>query len=465
MTRYLPQDETSKGRMLRYALGSFWILAGILFALWAGLFWLILVPFVLDYYFLRYINWSWASNHPNRVVRFVGTLLGDIVFVLLAVTILQLYFFQNFMIPTSSLEKTLLTGDYVVVNKFSYGVRKPMTPLSLPLAHNTAFGHESYLDWLKLDYERIEGTGKVEHNDLVVFNFPAGDTVALKMTNPDYQTLCHVYSRTVVHERSDYFGEVITRPVDKRDYYVKRCVALPGDTLQIINNQVYINSVKASNPKHLQFNYYVQTIGHSLGAKVLEALDISKSDIRELNNLEARKLGLELFSDSENAHLYNLPLTQEMFDKLKKEPYVKTIKIEEDDMSHSSLYYPLNSGFNWTRENFGPLVIPKKGMTISLNDYNIKCYRRCIEAYELHRLEQKNGVYLIDGKEASNYTFEMDYYFMMGDNRHNSADSRVWGFVPEDHIVGKPVFIFFSKNQETGSIRWSRLFTRITKDL
>ncbi len=475
MKRYLPENESNMKRYLRYGFGAFWSIALILFASWAGWLWLIMLPLIVDYYFTRFINWSWANQHPNKNVRFWGSLVGDIVFVLIAVTILQLYFFQNFIIPTSSLEKTLLTGDYVVVNKFSYGLRKPMTPISLPLAHNTAFGHKSYLDRPHFDYERVAGTGKVERNDIVVFNFPAGDTVATKMTNPDYESLCAIYGRKQVWTNKQVFGEIIYRPIDKRDYYVKRCIGLAGDTLQIINNQVFINGKQAQNPKAMQFNYFVQTNGKAFTTELLDILGISYEDVQIINTaLENQAYlnhkGLNALDSLGNyGRLYLLPLTNEMIAKLKKEPYVKSITLDTQDKEESNFYYPLNSSYGWTRDNYGPLVIPKKGVTIALNEDNIKRYRRCIVAYEGHTLSKKNGKYFIDGKPTTNYTFGMDYFFMMGDNRHNSADSRVWGFVPEDHIVGKPIFVFFSTNKDKslfdGGIRWSRIFTRITKDM
>ncbi len=475
MKRYLPENESKLKKSLRYGFGIFWIIALVLFASWVGWAWLILLPLVVDYYFTRFINWGWASQHPNKQVRFWGGLLGDIVFVLVAVTILQLYFFQNFVIPTSSLEKTLLTGDYVVVNKFSYGLRKPMTPLSLPLVHNTAFGHKSYLDKPHFDYERVAGTGTVQRDDIVVFNFPAGDTVASKVTNPDYESLCAIYGRERVWADKQTFGDIVYRPVDKRDYYVKRCVAVAGDTLRIVDNQIYINGEEVQNPKSMQFNYFVQTNGRAFSFELLDALGVSYEDLSPINTASENKGFLDykglkpLDSLGNYGRVYALPLTQEMIVKLKQEPYVKSIVLDRQGAEEADAYYPLKSGYGWTRENYGPLVIPKKGMRIALNEDNIKRYRRCIVAYEGHTLSRKNGECLIDGKSAKTYTFGMDYYFMMGDNRHNSADSRVWGFVPEDHIVGKPVFIFFSTNKDKslfdGGIRWSRIFTRITKDM
>ncbi len=476
MKRYLPENESNVKRYLRYGFGAFWSIALVLFASWAGWSWLILLPLIIDYYYTRFINWSWASEHPNKNVRFWGTLLGDVVFVLIAVTILQLYFFQNFVIPTSSLEKSLLTGDYVVVNKFSYGLRKPMTPVSLPLAHNTAFGFKSYLDKPHFDYERIAGTGTVQRNDIVVFNFPAGDTVATKMTNPDYESLCAIYGRDHVWADPFIFGDIVYRPIDKRDFYVKRCVAVSGDTLQIVDNQVYINGDKAKNPKNMQFNYFVQTNGRTLSAKLLDNLGVSLEDVNQVpiaqiaNSVLLEDKGFKPLDSLGNyGRIYYLPLTQGMIAKLSHESYVKRICVDIQGKEESDFYYPLKSGYGWTRDNYGPLVVPKKGMIIKLNEDNIKRYRRCIVAYEGHTLGKKDGRYLIDGKPRETYTFGMDYYFMMGDNRHNSADSRVWGFVPEDHIVGKPVFIFFSTDKDkswfNGHIRWSRIFTRVNQEM
>ena len=241
MKRYPIEGQSARRQLWTRIKGGIIITLFIIFTLWAGLWWLLLLPLLIDFYFTRLINWRYLRQHPNPLVRTLGTLLEDVVFVVVMVSLIFTYFFQNFAIPSSSLEKTLLIGDYLFVNKLSYGPRVPMTPIALPLAHNTAFGHKSYLDKPSLPYRRLRGLGRVERNDLVVFNFPAGDTVALNMPNPDYYTLCSAYGRDAVWADRAQFGEIIYRPVDRRDHYVKRCIGLPGEFISIKDNQVYID--------------------------------------------------------------------------------------------------------------------------------------------------------------------------------------------------------------------------------
>lgn len=470
-------------RTWRHVKGGILILLLIAFACWASWWWLILLPLLIDFYFTRWINWRYLREHPNPTVRLLGGLVEDIIFVVFTVSIIFTYFFQNFAIPSSSLEKTLLIGDYLFVNKLSYGPRVPMTPVAFPLAHNTILGHKSYLDEPSLPYRRLKGFGKVERNDLVVFNFPAGDTVALNMPNPDYYTLCATYGRDAVWGDRAQFGEIVYRPVDRRDHYVKRCIGLPGERFEIRNKQVYIDGKAIANPEKMQYNYFLQTDGRALPQEILDDLEINDRDVQliydqrtyqptsETGTIEGylRYAGLSFQPTDTEGHygaIYYLPLTEEMKTRLKAEPYVRAIAVDVAQPQNSTGVYPVDFKTPWTKDNYGPLLIPRRGLKIILNPTAVALYHRCIRNYEGHRLEvQPDGTVLIDGKPSTTYTFQQDYYFMLGDNRDMSADSRYWGFVPEDHIVGKPAFLWLSINSErpltNGGIRWSRMMRLI----
>ena len=470
-------------RIWRHIKGGILILFLIAFACWASWWWLILLPLLIDFYFTRWINWRYLREHPNPTVRLLGGLVEDIIFVVFTVSIIFTYFFQNFAIPSSSLEKTLLIGDYLFVNKLSYGPRVPMTPVAFPLAHNTILGHKSYLDEPSLPYRRLKGFGKVERNDLVVFNFPAGDTVALNMPNPDYYTLCATYGRDAVWSDRAQFGEIVYRPVDRRDHYVKRCIGLPGERFEIRNKQVYIDGKAITNPEKMQYNYFLQTDGRALPQEILDDLEINDRDVQliydqrtyqpssDTGTIEGylRYAGLSLQPTDAEGHygaIYYLPLTEEMKTRLKAEPYVRAIAVDIAQPQNSTGVYPVDFKKPWTKDNYGPLLIPRRGLKIVLNATAVALYHRCIRNYEGHRLEvQPDGTVLIDGKPSTTYTFQQDYYFMLGDNRDMSADSRYWGFVPEDHIVGKPAFLWLSINSErpltNGGIRWSRMMRLI----
>ncbi len=476
MKQYFDPNETGPQRLRRLITGAIAVVLALLFCLWAGWIWIIPTLLIADYFFTKYINWGWGRNHPNAALRSIITIAGDVLYVVVAVSFIFTFFFQNFAIPTSSLEKTLLTGDYLFVTKHKYGPRLPMTPLGLPLVHNRLGDSETYMATPTLSYRRLAGTGEVERNDLVVFNFPAGDTVATSMTNPDYLTLCAMYGRQTVHADKATFGEIIYRPVDRRDHYVKRCIGLPGETIQVINTQVHINGAPIDNPSQLQLNYLVQTDGRQISKAQLDALEINYRDVitHEPWHLDAdqqaiarSEYGLSpVDSLGYYGQIYEIPLTRTMVETLRSEPGVLNIQ----PMPHpaDALLYPLGLDAGWSVDNYGPLTIPKRGMTIPMTRDNYIRYQRCIRAYEGHTLEERDGQYYIDGSVAISYTFAMDYYFMMGDNRHNSADSRAWGFVPEDHIVGQPAFIWLSLNDEqpllSGGIRWKRMMRFINAD-
>ena len=465
-------DTATKSQWIKFAIVT---LLYLLFVIWNNNYWLLIgILLIFDIYISKIIPWDGWKHSKNPQIRKVAEWADAILFALIAVYIINIFIFQNYKIPTSSLEKTLLVGDYLFVSKVSYGPRVPNTPLAFPLTHHTLpiTNSQSYSNWPYWDYKRLKGLGDVKRNDIVVFNFPAGDTVAFNLQHRDYYDLVEEYGWARVNSDQKNFGEILYRPVDRRENYVKRCVGMPGDSLQIIENQVYINSDLLPAPKKAQLNYFVETNGNRLTEKQFRRLDVSKDD-RNLFNTNAGNSDIEdLFhfigiqrNETGNFNpVYKLPLTKEAADFLGKSGWVKSIHIEQDAFGGGTYPYEYNLG--WTRDNFGPVWIPKKGETIVLNEKNIALYKRCIVNYEGNTLRQDGAKFFINGVPTNSYTFQFDYYFMMGDNRHNSSDSRYWGFVPEDHIVGKPILVWLSIDKDRGwldgRIRWNRLFTNVS---
>lgn len=475
------------------------IILYLAFLVWVKSWWgLILVPFIFDIYITKKVPWAFWKKSQNPAVRSVMSWVDAIVFALVAVYFVNIYVFQNYQIPSSSLEKSLLVGDFLYVSKMSYGPRVPNTPLSMPLTQHTLpfFNTKSYVEWPQWKYKRVPGFGKVKLNDIVVFNFPAGDTVALGVQETDFYSLAYnqgksIYSAPVnmdslsrKQQKAVYdlyynagreyilshpreYGKVTWRPVDRRENYVKRCVGLPGDTLQIVDGQVMIDGKAIENPENLQFNYFVQTTGPYITEQMFRDLGISKADQYLMTGDGSYDNGLaEIGLDSRNAQgmlnpVYHLPLTKKMYDTLSaNKKLISKIIMEPED--YSGQMYPQNLYTRWDRNNYGPIWIPAKGATITLTPDNLPIYERCIAVYEGNKLEEKEDGIYINGVKTDKYTFQMDYYWMMGDNRHNSADSRYWGFVPEDHVVGKPMVVWLSLDKDRGwfdgKIRWNRLF-------
>lgn len=461
----------SKKQWIKFGIATFLYL---LFTLWMQNAWLLLgLILIVDIFLTQYIPWGAWKQSKNPQIRSILGWVDDIVFALVAVYFINIFVFQNYQIPSSSLEKSLLVGDYLFVSKLSYGPRVPNTPIAFPLVQNTfpIFNCKSYLDWPEWGYKRVKGLGEVKRDDIVVFNFPAGDTVALKVQNPDYYTLVKEYGRDYVWEDKATFGDVIYRPVDKRENYVKRCIGMPGDTIEIRNNQVFIDGKAAKNPEKLQYNYFIETDGLMLSEEQFRLLDISKDDrvlINGNNNANLMSfLGIQPNAQGQFNPVYHFPMTQKALETAKKLPIIKQVIIEPDSFGGAT-YFPVDYPTGWSRDNYGPLWIPKKGATIPLTEENIGLYSRCIRNYEGNTLEVKEGKAYINGQPADSYTFKYDYYWMMGDNRHNSADSRSWGFVPEDHIVGKPIMIWLSLDKDRGifdgGIRWNRMFRWVHPD-
>ena len=454
--------------LVPYLLFLFWLKS------WLGL---LVIPFIYDVYISRKIRWTWWKDAEGPV-RFIMSWVDALVFALVAVYFIHLFFFQNYVIPSSSLEKSLLTGDYLFVSKVSYGPRIPETPLTMPLTQHTMpiINTKSYIEWPQWDYRRVKGLGKVQLNDIVVFNYPAGDTILTEekyqandyyamvysfgqqiyqsqMPNPitpdslspqqqlDYFNMLYNIGRNYIVNNPNEYGSIDHRPTDRRENYVKRCVGLPGQTLQIKNRIVYLDGKANKEPENVQYTYYVK-LKADLPDDLLKELGISGEDLLSLN---------------QNGYM---PLTKKAVKVLSaRKDLVASIRLNTD--AATGEVYPLNAVTGWTRDNYGPIWIPKKGETVQLTLKNIALYERPIRVYEHNQLDIRNGKIYINGREAHSYTFKMDYYWMMGDNRHNSADSRYWGFVPEDHIVGKPIFIWWSSDPDRrgfSGIRWNRLF-------
>ena len=449
----------------------------LLFIIWMGNFWLLLgFPIIFDIYVSKRVNWAfWKSRKKKNNV--VVEWLDALIFAVVAVSLINLFLFQNYKIPTPSMEGSLLVGDHLYVSKTAYGPRTPNTPLAVPFIPNVVLNKKTYLEWIKRPYKRLKGFSDVERDDIVVFNFPASDTVALEPSdhrvyakgNFDYYDLVRDeaatlkqrdkaqndrelpyivyenYARKQIHKLYD----IETRPVDRRDNYIKRCVAVPGDVLEVKANNVIVNGKAQKEYKGIQQLYRVTTDGTPLNPKSVEKFGVARSS-----------------ADIRNNPNYLFPLTVENANTIATFPGIASVKPLEmyKPGEYDRNAFPHSADYPWNAEYYGPLLIPAKGESVDLTLKNLPVYRRIIEAYEGNELSLKDSVIYINGSPANSYTFNMDYYFMMGDNRHNSADSRFWGFVPEDHIIGKPRVIWLSVDKEYGGIRWKRLFKIVRSD-
>lgn len=436
-----------KNRWTKFTIAS--IVYILLFVVWPGNLWLLLgLPLIYDYFISRLVyryigtkNDALRKKYPlyNSIYGWIDA----IVWATVVAHLVHLFIFQLYVVPTSSMEKTILIGDYLYVSKLSYGPQVPNTPVALPFVYNTMpfSSKKSYSECIKWDYHRLRGWGKVEREDVVVFNFPAGDTVLLENQAVTYYDILREYQDALGKEEGrkrlyqDY--TIISRPVDKRENYIKRCVAIAGDTLQIKNTELYINGKAQPVCEERQHIYFVKTTA-----------PLSEYTFHNLNITEYNGA----------APYYYVATTEKGAEQLRKFKSVEEV-VRYNNTEPSLDTFPHSEKYAWTQDNMGPLWIPKKGTTIDLTIENLPLYERIIDQYEGHDLRVEGDKIFIDGVESDSYTFAMDYYFMMGDNRHNSADSRFWGFVPEDHIVGKALFKVFSKGED--GIRWSRMFKKV----
>lgn len=413
---------------------------------------------------------------------------GDaLIFAVAAAYIIRMFLVEFYAIPTSSMESTLMVGDYLAVGKMDYGARVPMTPIAFPFVHHTmplTQSTKSYTECIKLPYMKFPAIRPLRRNDVVVFNYPDGDTVAIErqsesyyaivrefeaMLNPETprKTMENLYYRyspdRVMYYQSKYSGayypgkgreavkkeyKVVARPVDKRENYVKRCVAMPGDVLQVINGELFINDKPAFKPEKMQYSYFVSDpTGMGLSTKKRKALNINEEDVQKID----QNTTVYWLNEDQKTQIEKMGLIVE--------------KIVDKENAYDMSIFPHDSRYQWNKDNFGPIVIPQKGQTVEINDSTIVLYDKIIKNYELNDLQVKDGKVYINGQVADSYTFQMDYYFMMGDNRHNSADSRFWGFVPENHIVGRTLFVWLSldkfKTIGEGKIRWNKMFKKI----
>lgn len=385
--------------------------------------WLYFAPLIVgDILFWETISWQfWKKKEKKEKKKKseVKSWFDAIVFAVIAATILRTFLIEAYTIPTSSMEKSMLIGDFLFVSKVAYGPRVPMTPVAFPLVHHTMpiGGGKSYTESVKLPYHRMKGLGIVERNDCVVFNWPA---------------------------------EKLGRPVDKKENYVKRCVGVPGDVLELKNANLIVNGAPQEEFDGMkkQWHYNVKTQGTGLNPSIL----YKKYDITEGGY-------------GRNRSEYNLTLTNNSRDALQTFPNVIEVKrTVEMEGNYTEYIFPHDKNYKWNVDNFGPLTIPAAGSSIDISSANISIYKDIIGRYEENKLEMINDSIYINDKLATTYTFKMNYYWMMGDNRHNSADSRFWGFVPENHIVGKALFVWMSwdKNAEgLNKVRWNRLFRSV----
>lgn len=465
------------------------------------------IAFLLGYFYLPYLSFQKETTYvgPEDMSKLKPSITREwteaIVFAIIAATVIRTFFFEAFTIPTSSLEKSMMVGDYLFVSKVSFGAKTPNTPLSFPFVHHTLPGTastKSYLEWFKLPYFRLPGFGSVKNNDIVVFNYPDGDTVALNFQNQSYYQICRDNNYASLYNKPESrikintengeilqpIGEIAARPVDKRENYVKRCVAIAGDKFEIKDAEVYINDKHVATPEHAQYHYFVKTKGFIFGDYNYSSQSFNPN-LRLLDKYDiyVDEMGIKNISGDTIEYLINMPLAT--VQKIKALANVLSVVKEITPKGeYSNRIFPHSPSIKWNNDNFGPFVIPKANSTVTLDTTNIKLYSRIIINYELNSLEIKGDKIFINGIETKSYTFKMDYYFMMGDNRQNSADSRYWGVVPEDHIVGKPVFVWMSikdpeKNPVSGNVgliksltedskkgkfRWERFFCFVNND-
>lgn len=421
----------------------------ILFVLWIENHWLFFgLIIIADLHLTKFVNWRfWRKRKPSGQKYKLSTEFLDslIIAVLLAIFI-RTFFVEAYTIPTSSMEKTLGVGDYLFVSKLRYGPRLPMTPITIPFAHNVlpfTKNNKSFATWLTFPYKRLKGLSKIKNFQVIVFNYPEGDTIIKNHPDKNYYQMARQFGRDYIKKNYD----LLYRPIDKRDNYTKRVIGIPGDTVHIVHGRAHVNSKPEPEFTGSQYNYSLK----SYGTHEDTALFI--------------KLGVSLYDINYNAYnsIYSLPLTRNMYRELLDSSYFKAIIRYEniDPSSVNNQIFPFSDKYYWTEDNYGPVTVPQKNACINLNIKNLALYRKIISNFEGNKLQIINDSIYINDILSDTYTFKKDYYFMLGDNRHNSNDSRYWGFVPEDHIIGKATMVWLSldkKKKWFGNIRWNKMF-------
>ncbi len=517
-----------KNRYLRFAIIS---IAYILWVIWLGNYWWFLgLIIIVDIYITRKVRWAfWKPKKDkkyNKATKKSLEWIDAIIFAVIAASFIRMFFFEAFTIPTASMEKSMLRGDYLFVSKTAYGPRKPMTPISFPFVHHTmplSKTKKSYSTIIQNPYERMKGRGIIKRDDVVVFNFPTGDTVCLEQQDRDYYDIIREMAHTMKDAENQYFPKpenrnkiknkdfylrlsyvlfhpqrnpqfhtqnlikanalnlekydqafykshnektdndyakiarqlvwdtytVINRPIDKRENYIKRCVGIPGDTLQIKDGYLFVNGKQQQTYEGIQFNYELVTNGTPLSNETLNRMGIDSEDV---------------YAGS-SSKIHYLPLNNKNYNTFKKALFVTSVnRTLQFNGERNYRVFPHDEQYNWNEDWFGPLYVPQAGKTITLNTKNLPLYKRIIGYYEGNQLEVKDNQIFINGELADSYTFKMNYYWLMGDNRHNSLDSRFWGFVPENHVVGKGSLIFFSRDKSEPfikGIRWNRILKKV----
>jgi signal peptidase I len=453
----------------------------------------LIVAALMPYLYFAYLGFNkdikfFGVSDIKSESSFIKNWADPIIFAVVAASIIRGFFFEAFTIPTSSLEKSLMVGDFLFVNKVCYGAKVPQTPMAFPFAHHTlpfTTGTQSYLEWLKLPYMRLPGYSKPKNGEIVVFNYPDGDTVTIGTQQyTSYYEMVRRFGYTNMNNpnfkvdlggMSIKNGKKVGRPVDKREHYVKRCVGIAGDKLEIKDGELYINDKKQAMPEHAQHFYDVKVLNSVL------QIDEEFLDQRDIYVTEAYPKGN--IGDT-SIFAFNMPA--DVAQQLKNTPGIMDVKKQiEPKGEYSPSIFPHDPKFPWNNDNFGPITLPKEGMTVSIDTNNLCIYEKMLSTYDngIHQITKSGAQVLYDGKPITSYTFKQDYYWMMGDNRHNSADSRSWGVVPFDHVVGRPVFVWFSmkdpknnpisgnsivgsltKNSKEGKFRWERFMCYVGQD-
>ena len=402
---------------------------------------------IFDIFITGFIEKTLRSfSVPRNVKKGVEWILYIFIAILISMAV-KVLFVEAYKIPTPSMEESLLAGDYIFVSKLAYGPKLPNTPLSWPFMPDYfPNGVKTYSEKIILPYKRLKGVSKVKNGDVIVFSFPMGDSMVVQYPGQNYYSLIRQYGRRYIHDHFD----IITHPVDRRENFIKRCMGLPGDTIEIIGGRVHINQLEIDFLPNQKFKFYIKTKNEKLSDQLLDSLNISDKELT--------------FNPTNLLHVVYLTMKQS--DQLKNHPEVSSIQryIEPMLTFHNPEIFPNDIRYKWTNDLFGPLIIPARNMTVELDKKTYPLYARAIEVYENNHIEIKGEEYYINGEKSKTYTFKLNYFFVMGDNRHNSADSRHWGFVPEDHLLGKAIAIWLSSDPDVSFIeglRKERIFRRI----